>query len=320
MRALVVTGLVVLFALLSLPSATAVNAQSANWTTSVAIRDLTGNSQVAAGQPLLAGHSYNVSMTIDVPNTAPASFAVTLDSVANPCNAQSSSCGSQYWYVNTPGYPGFNQAQFSPGQKTVSFAQAQGQLKMSALFSLPTGVTVTQAAGLTLRLDQNSFPLIVINVVGGSSVGGVTVTVSDQVIQTYEATYSAKSNLITSGHIDSSYSTFVNGVLAQAQALAAAGLPDKATTLLNVIDPSSFPPPPNNSLATDLLAGVAVLAVVAVVAIVMFLRRGSKYGYAKSLASEIEKDLAALEVKAAQYDKALADRLKSDRVKLGEIE
>jgi len=287
-------------------------AQQTNWVSAVSTRDLTGNSTVAPGQPLLAGDSYNVTMTISVPFSQTAStFKVSLDSAVSPA-------GSQYWYVLTPGYAGYAQSQFTPGSYNVTFTQDQGVLELSAVFTVPSSMTLEQVGGLTLRFAEANFPLVSITVTGGASVGGYSTTVSDQVIQTYLTTYAAKSTLISSGQISSSYQSEVNAILQQAQSLYQMGLPDSATALLNVVSASMFPAPPSSGLQTGLLAAVVVLAILVVLFAVLAMRRGSHGGYVSGVVAEAQKDVAALEVKAAQYDKALADQLKAVREKLGE--
>lgn len=290
-----------------------VSAQQTNWVTVTSIKDITGNSTLTPSQQLLAGHAYNMSISIDVPNTSPSSFEVSL-------SRNASIEGSQYWYVTTPDYPGFNSSSFAPASRTTTFQQVQGHLGLNVLFSLGTNITLTQAGSLTLRFNRTNFPLITVTVVGGSNVGTVPVNISDETLQTYQSTYASKSTLLSGGSVSSTYASFVNGVLQQANDLANAGFPQNATALLGVLTASSFPSPPNTQYITYLYAGIGVLAVLVVVLLVLNLRKGSKYGLAKSVASDLEKELAALEVKTAQYDKAIADRLKSVREKLGEIE
>ncbi|HXW37894.1 MAG TPA: hypothetical protein VEJ36_08360 [Nitrososphaerales archaeon] len=289
-----------------------VHAQQTNWASTVSVRDLTANSVVPSGQPLLAGDSYNVTIDIAVPfSQSQTDFQATLNPALNLY-------GSQYWYVLTPNYPGYNQQKFTPGSTGVTFTQDQGQLTLAALFTVPAGMTVDQVQALTLRFAQSNFPLISITVTGGAVVGGVSVTVSDQVIQTYLNTYTTKSTLISSGQISSSYQGEVSAILGQAQSLYQEGLPDNATALLNVIQPSLFPNPPSSSLQTDLILVAVILAVLVVVFAMLAMRRGSKSGYMSGVITDVEKEVASLEVKAAQYDKSLADQLKSIRDKLSE--
>jgi hypothetical protein len=96
------------------------------------------------------------------------------------------------------------------------------------------------------------------------------------------------------------------------------GLAEEATTLLSVLDPGAFPAPPNSAIVTYLTAAMGVSAALAVVFVILVLRGRTKSGYANLVVSGVQKELAALEITAAQYDKNLADRLKVLRDKLGE--
>jgi hypothetical protein len=51
---------------------------------------------------------------------------------------------------------------------------------------------------------------------------------------------------------------------------------------------------------------------------VLTLRSRGRSGYSSSLIGEVQKDLAVLEVTAAKYDRAMADKLKSLRAKLSD--
>ena len=110
----------------------------------------------------------------------------------------------------------------------------------------------------------------------------------------------------------------VNSILNEAQALYKLGFPDQGTTLLGTITASAFPVPPSGSLQTDLLVGLAAAVVVVILLAVVTLRSRGRSGYSVGIINDVQKDLAVLEVTAAKYDKAMADKLKSIRDKLSE--
>jgi hypothetical protein len=308
-------GLTVLASLLVSLAATPVVAQSTNWATVISVRDTTGNVTLTSGASLTAGDSYNITVEISVPFSGQSGSQFTLT-----LNPSMNRTGSQFWYILTPAYPGYNASAFTGGQTVVTFSQVKGNLTVSAIFSVPKTLTTMKFGDVTLHMTLQSVPVVVVNVVGGTSgpVGGVTMSVSDQVIQNYLADYQTKSTLISSGMIDSSYSDAVNSELQQAQSLYSLGLVEQADALLLTIQPSNYPAPPNGSYVTYLLIGVIVAAVLAVVFLVMFMRSRGKSGFYDSIASDVQKELAALEVTAAQYDQSLADRLKRLRDRLGE--
>jgi hypothetical protein len=293
-----------------------------SWTSSVTVADLTGNSPVAQSQAFLAGHSYNITLQISVPITQTnVQFQVSLLSNLTQAPGQ-----SQYFVVKTPKYGGYNGSTFTGGTKVVTFSQVMGTLGISAYFQIPTTFTnqsasyafpnakVTRFADLT----QNVNALISVVPIGGSEAGHLSATVQDQSIQRYLVLYNQTSNLVPTGKISQSYAPLVTSVLAEAQALYALGYPQQGINLLDTITPSAFPAPPNNSLTTYLIGGLGVAVVVIILLAVLMVRSRGKSGYSAGIVGEVSRDLAVLEVTAAKYDKAMADKIKSLRDKLGE--
>jgi hypothetical protein len=296
---------------------------STGWVSSGSIQDLTGNSNLAQGEALLAGHTYNMTLQINVPNTSTSTpqFQVSLNSRLLAAPGQ-----SLYWAVHTSGYQGYNRTSFTGGSPTVTFNYVQGTVKLSAYFKVPVNFTnpsasfVTPSGNLTrqLHLSQEAVTFVAVVPVGSTGTGSFLASVEDQTIQTYLTDYNQTSNLVPSGKIPSAYSSLVNPILAEAQALYNLGFPDQGTSLLGALVPSAFPVPPSSSLQTYLLAGFAGAVVVVILLAVMMLRSRGKSGYSEGLIGEVQKDLAVLEVTAAKYDRAMADKLKSLRDKLGE--
>jgi hypothetical protein len=306
----------ILISLCLVPVSLAVS--STQWVSETSVFDITGNSTLQPTDPLIAGHAYNITMQVTVPFNGSSRFYPAL-------NGLMQQVGSQFWYVKTPGYHGYNSSTFMPGSRFLNFTQVQGTLTLSSVFKIPVNITLTKVGNVTLHLTQKTFPVITVTLKGGTPpvvapVGNLTANIEDQTIQTYLQTYQAKSTLISSGMIDATYSTEVNGILTESQTLYALGLPDQGTALLQTLTPSNFPAPPNTSLMNYLFIAVGVAVVVIILLAVFTLRGRGKQGYASGLVNEAQKELAVLEVTAAKYDKALADRLKSVREKLGETD
>jgi len=313
MRRAIVFALLVVLAFSAVPQA-AVAQSGTNWVSLVSVTDLTGNASLQASQPLLAGHAYNITIKVTIPfNQTGSHFYPELEEALQPH-------GAQYWYVKTPQYAGYNPSAFNPGNRTVVFDWVAGTVILSGIFEVPISLTLLTAGNFTRHQTLDNFTIVTVTVTHGSTVGELGVTVEDQTIQTYLTTYQQKSTLISSGQIDPAYGTVVNGILAQAQALYAAGLPAQGTSLLNTIQPASFPPPPNTTTMTTLLAVVAVAVIVIILLAVLVLRSRGKRGFSEGIVSEVQKELALLEVTAAKYDKALADRLQALRKRLGEAD
>ena len=226
--------------------------------------------------------------------------------------------GAQYWYVETPNYAGFNPSSFTGGNRTVNFTQIQGQLVLSTEFAIPVDLTTTNASGLTLHFPQTDFPVVSVTVSGGSQVGNISLTVQDQTIETYLTTYQQDSNLISSGKIAPAYSSFVDGILSQSQSLYNSGLVSQATSLLGVLTSSSFPAPPSNSSSTYLTVGLVVVVIIAIAFAFMAFRRRGQSSVASTVVSDVQRELAMLEVTATRYDKTLAEKLKALRERLND--
>lgn len=287
-------------------------AQSSNWASVTSVQDLTGNATLQPGQPLLAGHAYNMTIKVSVPfNQTNSRFQVSLDGFML-------SQGPQFWYLKTPSYGGYDANNFTAGMHTVSFKQVQGTFSLSTIFLIPVNLTIQRAGSLTLHFPLDNYSMIGVTVTGGAKVGSVAMTVEDESIRTYLTTYQAKSTLISSGQVDKAYAQFVEGVLNMSKVLYSMGFADRATSLLNILNPSSFPAPPNPTFFNALLAATAVLVIIVVILLVVMLRGRGKSQYALSVANDVQKELATLEVTAAKYDKSLADRLKALRDRLSE--
>jgi hypothetical protein len=303
-------SLVAIAILLSL--AAPATAQSVNWVSATSVQDLTGNATLQPGQPLLAGHAYNLTIKVSVPfNQTNSRFEVSL-------NGFLLQQGPQFWYLRSANYGGYDPNNFTAGLHSVSFKQVQGTLALSSIFTIPVNLTIQRAGSLSLHFPLDNYSIIGVTVTGGASVGSLAMTVEDETIRTYLTTYQAKSTLISSGQMDPSYATFVDGVLNMSQVLYSMGLADRATTLLNVLNPSFFPAPPNSTFFDALLGATVVLVVMVIVLLFVMMRGRGKSQFVVSIANDVQKELATLEVTATKYDKNLADRLKALRDKLSE--
>ena len=289
-----------------------VSGAQTGWVSLVSMQDKTSGTSVAVGKPLLAGHSYNLTIQVDVPFTQIGSnFDVVLDD-------SMTASGTQYWYLLTKNYLGYNSTTFKPGERSIRFTQVMGKIQLAVLFSVPATFTVRQSFGDTYRFMQEDFPLLRVLVTGGSTVGVQSLNISDTSIESYLTSVGQKSNLVSSGQIDRSYDSLVRGILAQADVVYRLGQPEKAADMLNLISTGNFPAPPSNSLQTMLMGAVAVVAVAAVVGFLMFGRANSKASMKASAIDDARNELASLEVTAARYDESLASQLKRLRDKLEE--
>jgi hypothetical protein len=288
------------------------SAADTNWVTLNSIQDLTDHVTLQSGQALISNHAYNVTFAVDVPFTQTQStFVVSLQS-------QMIQSGTQFWY-RLSDYNGYDPNGFTAGLKSISFNQVQGHLVLSVLFLVPADYTVTQAGSLSLHAIKNNVNVVTVQVTGGATVGTFSNNFSDEMIQRYLTTYSQKSTYLSQGKIDSAYSNVVNGILSEAQAIYTIGLPDSALAVLNNVDPGNFPAAPSNTMTLLLVVVVVVIAIIAALFAVMFLRAKSRVSSSNDVVNEVQKELAALEVSAVQFDKKLADKISELKNRLGEV-
>jgi hypothetical protein len=303
--------LTISFSLIML-SGCGVHAADTNWVNVTSIQDLTDHVTLLSGQSLLSNHAYNVTFTVDVPFTQTQStFQVSLYN-------QMAQSGTQFWYLLSS-YAGYDANEFTGGLKSISFNQVQGQLVLSVVFMVPQDFTVSQSNGLSLHAIKSNVNIVAVQVTGGATVGTLSSNISDESMQRYLTAYSQKSTYMSQGKIDSAYKNVVNGILAQAQAVYVIGLPDTALAILNNVDPSNFPVPPSNTMTLLLIVVVVVLAVIAALVAVMFMRAKSRISNVNNIVNEAQKELAALEVSAVQYDKKLADKVNEIKNRIGEV-
>ena len=287
-------------------------ASQTNWITLLSIKDTTGNAVVPEGQPLLAGHSYNITFQVDIPfSQVGSNFEIGLD------NAMISA-GPQYWYLLTKNYGGLDPSTFTPSEKAINFKQVEGRIKLAVIFTVPIDLTVKQSDGIAYRFMKVDYQLVQVTVTGGSNVGKLILNISDSAIENYLKAVNQKSNLIPTGQVDKSFEPLIKSILAQAEVIYRMGLPEKATDILNVINSSNIPAPPNNSLQMIMLGGLAVVLIIAAVMFVMYSRVKSKALLRASVIDDARNELASFEVTAARYDDTLSSQLKRLREKLGE--
>jgi len=305
--------MILLLTLLLLPTIIS-HTQQTNWITLITIKDKTGDIQLNEEDPLLAGHTYNMTVKIKIPYTQNTSlFAINL-------NGNLTRVGAQYWHLLTEDYTGIDPFLYTPSEKSMTFIQIEGDILISAIFSIPQNTTTKQIGEMTLRTLRTNQEILRVNVEGGAIVGTITRNISDSAIENYLNTVETKSNLIPNGQIDNTFQPLITAILEKAEKLYEIGLPEQATEILETIDPELYPPPPDTTLQTALTAGVILLAIITVAITVTYLRLNTRNRYNLSIIDETRDELANLEVTAERYDDNLANQLKRLREKLSEGE
>ncbi|MEM4970908.1 MAG: hypothetical protein QXE01_06610 [Sulfolobales archaeon] len=284
-----------------------------NWISSFSIRDLTDNRDLTPGEPLIAGHSYRITITIQVPQTVPGSvFTVSL-------NTNMSKAGQTIWNLESQEYPGIDQNLFTPASYSVSFRHVQGILRISATFSVPQNFNILYSSGgVVIRQPRDSYPVVTVFIQGGSTVGTISLRIVDSVIQSYEALYREKSGLISSGSVDRAYEPLINSLLSQASSLASQGLYDQAVSLLRSIDPRSLPQPPSTGIVIALGGAAAALGAVAAILFILMSRARASRDDALDRIRQARNRIAGMKVRAQKLDKVLAQEIEDLEKILGE--
>jgi hypothetical protein len=86
------------------------------------------------------------------------------------------------------------------------------------------------------------------------------------------------------------------------------------------LDPALFPPPPDTTLQTILIAGIVLLAIIVVAILIMYSRLNTRAQLSASSLDATRDELASLEVTAGRYDESLANQLRRLREKISEEE
>ncbi|BDB98938.1 hypothetical protein [Saccharolobus caldissimus] len=276
--------------------------QSSSWITSIQVYDITTASKVLNSSQLIAGDTYNVTITISIPFTNPSNtFYITL-------NPSLERYGAQFWYILTPNYQGYNAKTFQPTNYTISFIQYSGSLVLSAVFTIPSNFTdIGSINGVILQKPQQ-LNIIVITV-GQSNVGQYTATIVSQEILEYYTLYSKAVSLIQSGEISPQYKPLVESILNNSSALYSQGLVSQAISELQLINPSYYPSPPSNLLLYATIGVAVMLAVIAAFGFIMYFRTKGYYEDLDNTRKDIIKELSSIKVVAARYDKNLAEEI-----------
>jgi len=285
-----------------------------NWISSYSIRDLTDNRDLASGEPLIAGHSYRIAMTIQVPDTLQGvTFTINLYRDMN-----ATAPAAQIWIVESEGYQGFDRAAFRPAEHSVVFNRIQGTLRISATFQVPQNFNIVSSyGGVVIREPKDNIPVIYI-VSGGSTVGNINLRIVDSVIQTYETLYKERSNLIPSGSVDRAYEPLINSLLSQASSLASQGLYDQAISLLRSVDPRSLPQPPSGTIVIALGGAAGALAAAAAALFVMLSRARASRDDALEKIRQARNRVAGIKVRAQKLDRVLAQEIEDIEKLLGD--
>lgn len=283
------------------------------WVSSVIIKDSATGLEVSASEPLVAGSTYNVTLTIVVPYTANIMLSAATDFER---------AGPQYWYVLEDSANMINYSVWNPSESELLFSAKTGALVVTLIGRVPSDACVVSYPQMELHFKRE-LTVVKLAIVGGSTVDSITHQVVDSAILNFDKALSARKNVLESakGVAIEEYLSLSGGVVQLAESLAKQGYVDLASSLLNLIPGSAkeIPLKPSKS-AIDLALPFVALALAAGVvgAVVLWKRTSSQLDYVKSITREQVRNLEALLVRATRVDKTLASELESLKRRLEE--
>ena len=306
----------VLFLVVLISVSSAANAQQ-GWISNVVIKDFETGLEVSASEPLVAGSTYNVSLTIVVPYTANLMLSVStgLERV-----------GPQYWYVIEDSAGMINYSVWNPSENELVFLAKQGVLSVMLVGKVPSDACVVSYPQLDLELHlKRDITVVKLSIVEGSIIDWIKHQVVDSDILSFEETLSQKKQVLESVEDKAveEYLSLANGIVNLAESFAEKGNIQLASTLLELIPSSAEDIPlkpikPLHEVAMPFIA--IVLAAAFAGAILLWKRTGSQLDYVKSITREQVRNLEALLVRASRVDRALASELEALKRRLEEAE
>ena len=300
---------------------------SGQWISSYTISDLkTGQilkvvdfttGQNTTNAPILAGAELNVTFTVNIATTSPATTLQLQTSMSH------STIQGTYWELQTKTYSGISGSSYNPNAQTISFTQNTGTLIMSCYGAIPSGITQTQIGTITLDKKTDS-QLVKLTDPAGNQLDKIAVSVADAKIAQFDNLYATAQNTLQNmknNGIDPAYTSLYQSVLDGAASQANQGLVDNAITVLtqlSSLQSSSTPISTDTPIESTLfLPAVGALAAIVVIIGILFVRSRGKVSYNRLVIEDQIKDLEGLTLRASKIDKNLTVSLESvkDRLK-----
>lgn len=313
--------------LVTVSTITSANAQgNGQWITKYTITDLktgqilkqldTATGQNTTTGSILAGEELNVTITIQVTTSNPST------SLKLTTNMGHSAIQGTYWEIQSRTFAGISGSTYNPNQQTVTFTQTIGTLVISCYGTIASGITQTQAGGITLykKVDQ---ALVTLTDPVGNQLDKIGVRVADAKISEFDSLLATAQNTLQNmknNGVDPAYITLYQSVLDGASSQSDQGLVDNGIAVLNQLattQSASSPVSTNTPIETTIfLPFVIALVVVAALLGFMFMRARGKVNYDKLVIEDQIKDLEGLTLRASKIDKNLTVSLESVKERL----
>jgi len=261
-----------------------------------------GNGQISNNAQL------KVTVTIKIPTSNPSSSLTLSTSLTRLASKD------HYWEHDTS--DGYSLGNYNPNMQSFSFSQNAGTLVIT-VFGQASGTVSSTVNGVTLHKPV-PVELVTLKDPSNAILDQVKKNITDASINAYNIKLSEQQSKVagyeSSGVSPATVEAF-NNIIAESQALAAAGLTDNALNMLKALDTSAAPA--SATMEILFIPLIAIFAVIAAVLGFMFMRNRGKVGYYKLVIEDQIKDLEGLTLRASKIDRNMGASLESvkDRLK-----
>jgi hypothetical protein len=253
------------------------------------------------------GQSLSIQVTINIPTSNPSSTLTLSTGLGHPSSLD------HYWALQDGSTYSLG-SNYNPNSASFSFPQTAGTFTITC-YGLATGTTQTSAGGVTLHIGV-PVTLVKLSDPSGSVLDEVSHNITDSSINEFNTKLASAQKTVNglSGS-DPAYVSLAQGVIDNAKGVAAAGLTDQASAMLDALNNANAPA--SGAMQILFIPLVAVFAVLAGLFAFMFFRNRGKISYYQMVVEDQIKDLEGLTLRAAKIDRTMASNLDSvkDRLK-----
>ena len=252
------------------------------------------------------GQSLSVQVTITIPTSDPSSSLTLSTDMAH------SSSLDHYWALDPSS--GYSLGNYNPNSASFSFPQTAGTFTITC-FGIAQGTTETSAGGITLHIGV-PITLVKLSDPSGAQLDQIAHNITDSSINEFNTKLaSAQKTVNGQSGSDPAYVSLAQGVINNAKTVAAAGLTDQASQMLDALNNANAPA--SGAMQILFIPLVAIFAVLAGLFAFMFFRNRGKVSYYQMVVEDQIKDLEGLTLRAAKIDRTMAANLDSvkDRLK-----
>ena len=266
--------------------------------------DLTTGSQNGAFE-ISNGQSLSVKVTITIPTSNPSSSLKLSTEMNHPS-------GDHYWELDPSS--GYSLGSYNPNSQSFSFPQTAGTFTITCL-GVVSGTTETSAGGVTLHKGV-PVSLVKLSDPSGATLDEISHNITDASINEYNTKLASAQKTVNSlSGSDPAYVSLAQGVIDKSKTVAAVGLTDQASEMLDALNNANAPA--SGTMQILFIPLVAILGVTTALFAFMFFRNRGKVGYFQMVVEDQIKDLEGLTLRAQKIDRTMAASLDSvkDRLK-----